>query len=383
MAKKANPVQQKQRAVCVVFSWMRAWNIDARLPEAPNEGDLVVCGRQVVLREDRQPGGHDIALAPSAILGSDLKATLAELHRLTERLGYGAPSGFRNVSGTTRANPDDYLGVSMRLTPFGRTPNIPEEDLKKWMPTLKRESDRAARRCGAILANMSLDKEDLKNIGLVYLMNFLSRHAPLGDEKATGKQLTMSLLQEYGRWADVTIRHLKNVSAHVAAGLPLDAIVGAPHPLAHVEGADHESTTGRDSERFGELNLVGTYVMDMEGAIDAARGAPAEDAEPTFASSEEWEKYERRQAMREGRYLAKRRRNAKAALDLALSEMPHDRMVFVLSEVVDSHFQNPEAREEAARRLEEHRETCPQCATSTAPSGDARTPARTESVQPA
>lgn len=380
MAKKSNPVQQKQRAVRVVFSWMRSWNIDVRFPEALDEGDLVVDGKRVVFRDDRQAGEFDFALSPSAVIGPDMRATLSELHRLTQHLGRGAPAGFRDVTGMTRASPDDYLGVSMRLTPFGRTPNIPEEDLRKWLPTLKREADRAARRCGAILANMSLDKDDLKNIGLVYLMNFLSRHAPVGDEKATGKQLTMSLLQEYGRWADVTIRHLKNVSARVAAGLPLDAIVGAPHPLARVEGADYEASAGDTPDKS---NIVGTYVMDMEDAIDASRTAQPEDDEPVFASNEEWEKYERRQAMREGRYLAKRRRNAKAALDLALSEMPHDRMVFVLSEVVDSHFQNPEAREEAARRLEEHRETCSRCATSTAPSGDARTPVRTESVQPA
>lgn len=376
MAKKSNPIQRKQKAVCVVFSWMRAWDIPARLPEALDEGDLVVGEKRVVLREDRQPGEYDLALAPSAILGSDLKTTLAELHRLTQALGRGAPSGFRNVSGNGRAASSDYLGVSMRLTPFGRTPNIPETDIQKWLPTLKREADRAARRCESILWNMGLDKKDLFNIGLVYLTNFLSRHQPLGDEKATGRELTLSLIQQYGRWADVTIRHLKNVSARVAAGLPLDTMVGSPHPLAHVESGNWEDSSGED---FAERAMVGTYTMDFDRIDEPVK----DDGEPDFASVEDEEKYRRRQAMRDGRYQAKRRRNAKAALDLALAEMPHDRLVFVLNEVVESHFQHPDAREEAARRLEAHRETCPLCATSSGPSGDARTPGRTESVEPA
>lgn len=344
MPKQVNPIQVKNKAVCVVFSWMRAWDIEARLPERQSEGDLVVGGKAVTLSES--PTETDLTLSPAAILGADLNATLTELHRLTQFLGRGKPAGFRNVTGMTRASPDDYLGVSMRLTPFGRTPNIPAEDILKWRPVLKREADRAARRCAGILFNMGLDRQDLFNIGLVYLTNFLARHQSLGNEDETGKHLTMSLMQQYGRWANVTIRHLKSV-APVTAGLPIDFVMGSPCPNSSLEDAH-----GTDREA--------SYTFDPEmSAVEQAD-------EPQFSSVEEEQSWLRRKAMKDGRYHAKRRRNAKAALDLALAEMPHDRMLFVLSEVRDSDFHHPDAREEAQRRIIAHQGECAACVTSTA-----------------
>jgi hypothetical protein len=350
--RKVNPVQLKNKAVCVVFSWMRAWGIDARLPERPGEGDIVVGGKRIVLQEDRRPGEYDLSISPSAVLGSDLKVTIAELHRLTDFLGKGKPAGFRNVTGKERAKPDDYLGVSMRLTPFGRTPNVPDADLKRWLPTLKRESDRAARRCAGILASMGLDKGDLYNIGLVYLTNYLSRHQTLSNEKVNGANLTLSLIQQYGRWADITIRHLKNVSP-VSSGLPLDLLVGAPCAGARIDEGVRHVYADDDS---GESESVMSYTMDFE-----RRDEPEGDEPEDFPSEEARLKYERSVSMKEGRYLAKRRRNAKAALESGLSEMSHDKMVYVLREVRDSNFHHPEAREEAHRRLDAHSRGCKTC----------------------
>lgn len=350
--RRVNPVQLKNKAVCVAFSWMRAWGIDARLPERPDEGDIVVGGKRIVLQEDRRPGEYDLALSPSAILGFDLKATLAELHRLTKFLGKGEPEGFRNVTGKERAKSSDYLAVSMRLTPFGRTPNIPEADLKRWLPTLKREADRASRRCAGILASMGLDVDDLYSIGLVYLSNYLARHRTLGNDKMTGGGLTMFLVQQYGRWADLTIRHLKNVSP-VSSGLPLDILVGSPCTGGRVEEGVRHVYVDDDS---GEDESVMSYVMDFE-----PQSEPEDDEPEVFLSEEDRLRWERKKVMNEGRYLAKRRRNARAALEAGLSEMSHDRMVYVLREVRDSNFHHPEAREEAHRRLSTHTKNCETC----------------------
>lgn len=349
--RKINPVQVKNKAVCVVFSWMRAWGIDARLPERPDEGDIVVGGKSIVIQEDRRPGEFDLSLSPSAVLGSDLKVTLAELHRLTKFLGKGRPAGFRDVTGTKRAKSDDYLGVSMRLTPFGRTPNIPAADMKRWLPTLKREADRAARRCSGILASMGLDRDDLMSIGLVYLSNYLSRHQTLANDKVNGANLTLSLIQQYGRWADITIRHLKNVSP-VASGLPLDLLVGTPCAGAVVD--DGTRTIFADDPDDGTEQVM-SYTMSFEKSDEP------EDDEPEFATEADRLKWERKQVMKDGRYLAKRRRNAKAALESGLAEMPHDRMVYVLREVQDSNFHHPEARMEAHRRLNAHQSGCKTC----------------------
>jgi hypothetical protein len=340
MARPVNSINVKNKSVCVVFSWMKAWGIEVRLPERSNEGDLVADGRSVALEEHPSPTS-DLTISLSAVLGPDLQVTLAELHRLTEFLGRGKPAGFRNATGLTRASPDDYLGVSMRLTPFSRTPNIPTADVMKWMPTLKKEADRASRRCSGILFNMGLDKNDLLSIGLVYLSNYLCRHQTPGNEKVTGENLTLSLRQQYGRWADVTIRHLKKV-APISAGFPIDFVMGAPCPNSSLEdahGTDHEAS----------------YVFNPE----VSEEEPEE--EPEFSSSEEEEKWHRRQANKETRYMSRRRRNAQAALELGLSEMGHDRMVEVLREVQTSEFQHPDARDEAKRRLVKHQAACESC----------------------
>jgi hypothetical protein len=342
MPKKVSPVQLKTRSACVVYSWMRAWNIPVRLPEVHSEGDLVVDDKSVVFREDGERGGFDIALSSSAILGANLNATLAELHRVTDLVGRGRPAGFRNVTGMGRASPSDYLGVSMRLTPFSRAPNIPEEDIVRWRPVLKREADRAARRYAGILFNMGLDRQDMFNIGLVFLVTYLNRHQALGDDRINGAQLTLSLHQRFGRWAAVTVKHLKSV-APITSGLPVDALVGSPCPNSVLEDSH-----GTDREA--------SYTFSPESLDE-----PDTDEEPDFTSDEAEQKYLHSKAMKEGRYMAKRRRNAKAALDSMLEEMPHDRMVFVLAEVAESDFQHQDARDEAVRRLCDHKSSCSGC----------------------
>jgi hypothetical protein len=361
MSRIINPTTYKQKAVCVVFSWMRSWKIDVRLPTSPDEGDIVVGDKRIVLCEGATPPEYDLSLSPSAILGTDLKATLVELHRLTEFLGRGSPEGFRKNTNIKRASPNDYLGVSLRLTPFARTPNIPEADVLKWMPVLKREADRAGRRCRGILYNMGLDRNDLMSIGLVYLVTYLNRHQTLGNDQVNGGNLTRSLMQRYGRWASVTIRHLKKV-APITSGIPIDAIMGSPCPNSIMwdsHGTDREASYTFNPEI-------------MDGKVDN---------EPTFFSIEQEQNWLRRKAMKDGKYLAKRRRNAKAALDLALEEMPHDRMVFTLSEVIASDFQHPDARIEAHKRLDLHQNNCDTCRiTSTDQTEDTKTSGPTLSV---
>jgi hypothetical protein len=341
MAKKINPTSLKNKAVCVVFSWMKSWGIDVRLPQSPEEGDLVVDGRRVVFVEDRLPGDFDFALSPSAILGSDLQPTLAELHRLTQFLGRGAPEGFRQDTGIKRAHPDDYLGVSMRLTPFGRTPNLPTSEFAKWEKVLKREADRAARRCRSLLYSMGLDRDDLKSIGLVYLSNYLHRHQTLDNDQVNGANLTLSLMQQYGRWADVTIRHLKDVSP-TTVGVPINFILGSPCPNSYID------------DIYGS-NFEASYTFDLENK------SPPIEEEPDFNTPEEAARWHHKRAIQEGRYQAKRRKNATAALESGLSELPHDRMVYILNEVAESHFQDTDARDEARRRLRDHQTNCVIC----------------------
>jgi len=341
MARKVNPIQAKNRAICVTYSWLRSWGIDVRAPKDGEEGDLIVGGKVIVIQEDSAPGNFDFSLSSSAILGSNLDDTLAELHKLTEFLGLGSPEGFRKVT-STRANTHDYLGVSMRLTPFSRTPNLPTSDIRKWMPVLMKEVNRAFRRCEGILYNMGLEKKDLVTVGLVYLTNYLNRHQLLKDEKITGANLTLSLRQQFGRWAGVTIKHLRGV-APITSGMPIDFVMGSPCPNSRFV-----KSPGEDCATSYEFNLE-----SLE--------SPEEEPEPQFDSEEVKQKWFHKKEVKDNRYYTNRRRNAKIALEQALSDMPHDKMLSVLNEVKNSEFQHPDARAEAKRRIAAHQKTCSSC----------------------
>jgi hypothetical protein len=331
----------KGKAVIVVESALRAWGIEYRMPRSPQEADLVVKGKRVAV------GGSadaDIVLDPVAVLASDLETVKAELHRLTEYLGLGKLGGFRNVTGLERAKSEDYEATSMRLTPFGRTLNPTEADIKKWAYYVKRESDRAAYRYTGLLNAMAMSKEDLYSIGLVYLCTFLSRHRSGKNEKADAAYLTHFLQQEFRRWATVTTAKLKNI-APATAGLPVDLVVGAPCGNA----------------TFGEESSEAAYTFDIE----VPEGETV--LEPVFNTVEDAERYERKRQMQEGRYKAQRQRNALMALEDGLASLSHDRFVEALSEVICSGQNgNPDvfdvdAKEEAQRRFDAHMEECPAC----------------------
>lgn len=358
MAKRVNPMAMKSKAVCTVYYWMRAWGIPARMPATLHEGDLVVDNHAVVLSDDSSAASGGFVLDPGAILGSDVRVTVAELHRLTDFLGRGKPAGFRAATGAQRARSDDYLATSMRLTAFARTPNVPEADLQAARATLKREAQRAARRFRGILAKASLDWQDLYSIGMVFVTNYLSRYADLTDKNTNGKHLTLHLQQEFGHWAEVTVKYLSK-RAPSTSGIPVELLVGTPAP-----GAVQVRCQLSESDD-GERSFDVSYVPDQEDEADVP------EEEPHFDTVEEQERWFRSRTRKQDLYRAKRQRAVRTALADGLAGMPHDKMVAALrAVVVDEHFQHPDARELADQLLYNHMKACPTCPKPEARRGD-------------
>ena len=180
----------------------------------------------------------------------------------------------------------------------------------------------------------------MTTIGLILMLNYLGRYQNLTDIKHNGAQLTLSLIQQFGRWADVTNEYL-NRHQPIYLGLPIDAIVGTPTPGAKI---------------IDNTNTEVGYIFDPESLEAESR-----DPLPKFSSESKatvWLKTQEKQSHKEAN---KRRLAAKNKLDTSLSAMPHNRMIYILGEIAASHFQHPDARLEASRRLNKHQQTCMTC----------------------
>jgi hypothetical protein len=355
-ARKGSPMRpavgETSKAVTVAASWGKGWGLRVVVPPGHEDADLVIEGMKVRVcpgdgsRCERTPCGSSCAVDGAVVLSAkklnsrNVDEAVREMWKLTTAVGAGQPGPFRKASSVLRASSDDYEATSLRLTPFQRVPNPPAEVLKKHEPIVRREANRAAKRYPRILQQMSMEEGDLYTAGLVYLCNYLHRYQNLHDEQRNGANLTLSLQQEYRRWATVTCEKLKDVS-FCSAGVPITEVVGAP--VAGVQFTEAGS-------------IEASYSMDP-----AAAPAPVERPEPVFTSDRERKQYEKRKALEEGHYIKARQAAHAQELEDLLGGLGHDEYVESLAAVINEERHPVEAREEAGRRMRAHLETCESC----------------------
>jgi hypothetical protein len=232
--KKLFSLSDQKRAICVAHSWLSSWGLES-IPLV--DGCLMVEGKRVDLTVS---GKHaDISLDGRKLIGRDVDQTIAECKRVSDLCGKATPPKPRKTMGTIRAKKGDYEGISMRLTPFERTSNPKESEIKKWEPIVRRERDIAYRRYRQLCKTFVMDRDDLYSIGLVYLCIYLHRHRCLTSSKIDGGLLTLFLRQEYSRWAKVTTEKLKRVKVDMS-GLPLDILIGTPATSVEICGSTNK-----------------------------------------------------------------------------------------------------------------------------------------------
>lgn len=333
-----------KKAINIAYSWLNGWGLKVELDKG-KINTLLVEGVKVTVDSNRQPSSKNTLILESAkLLSRDPEDAILECWAVTTAVGAGCPSGHRTVIQKLRASSSDYEATSMRLTPFGRTANPTNAELKKWAPIVKREADCAARRYYGICQTMQEDKDDLWSIGMTYLCTFLHRHRDLGSETHTGACLTLFLRQEYARWANVTCERLKNI-AFSGSGVPIEEITSSP-----VEGAVLYNTQKKKAHA--------SYTCEP-GERDVLENSSVDFKKIPEAAIESW----RRKIERLSNAEAKgRQQSAAADLNDRLLALTHDKLHDKLLEVIDSEHCNYEAQKEAKRQFIKHTLGCPSCA---------------------
>jgi hypothetical protein len=313
-------VEQDYKATTVAYSWAESWGLRVQVGPTPNS--LVVEDKLVQVGGKGRDGC--LRLDEKKLNSKDVEQVISEMWKLTEKLGFGRPNGFRNGTGTVRARVADYEATSMRLTPFERTPNPPAWLIQKQMAIINREARRAAYRYRHILDEISSDEGDMKSIALVYLTIYLNRHRDLEDAHKSGGNLTLFLRQEFARWASVTRRYLRNISFE-SQGIELSATIGKP-----VCGAEISS---------GNSWVEPNYTPPAHAPVQLADAEAV--AQEKNRNSRRVEQIEKQEGL--------------------LSSMTHHQWVEVMSGVINGTSHPKEAQDEAKRRMKEHCQKCETC----------------------
>jgi hypothetical protein len=311
VSKPKKPRNVVGKASCVASSWFSSWGAKVEY----RGQDLVVDGQ--VLRFAEEP--TEDALDAKALASNSVDKVLGELHKVSEKLGYGKPRTVRILGDTeeVRASKTDYEAVAMRLTQFVRTANPPPQVLREYAWIVKREAQRAHRRHYSVFTAMSMTWEDIYQMGMVLAVNHYHHYmTQKWDSECNNKFLVHHLQQGLERVAKVTALKAKNI-LFSGDGVPLDQQISTPIPGAPITAFN------------------GEYSYELPESVEEPEGLKT----PAKA----------------------RQIKARAVLTAKLSEMPHDSMVLALETVVKSTFCDYSAREHARKMLDEHRQKCGEC----------------------
>lgn len=318
----------KSKAIAVTNAWLSSIGVSVELPAAGSTSDLVVGGievRFITGVEDDSP--MSISLDVAKVAGVRIQDTLAELHKLTSKLGLGTPLRPRTDETVTRMRNDDYDGVSMRLTQFHRTVNPPKSVMDEFFPIIQRESHRAARRYAHVMHQMSLDVDDLVSVGIVFFTNYWNQYPQLGPNGINKKFVVFALQQQFSRWYTVTRKKLRSI-LFPHHGVPISEFTASPMPGV---------------ECYRDADGEAAYYADPVEAIAYMEG----DEEP-----------------RPPKVTVIKRKEIAAKQNKNLSEMPHDKLVETLEFYSKSEVTDSAARREAAKRLRIHKAHCSVCSPS-------------------
>lgn len=347
-------LSEGNKAIVVAASWAASWGLKVVVPKSRDGVDLLVEGRSVkVCLGDKCSSPCSCSRAGAIVLQAKklnsrrAEDAVEEMWAVTTAVGRGRPTAFRKTSKVLRASSDDYEATSLRLTPFQRVPNPRPAQLKEYEPIVRREANRAAKRYRRLLQQMSMDEGDLYTAGLVYLCNYLHHYQNLHDGHHNGANLTLSLKQEFRRWASVTFKKLKGITL-CPAGVPVSEMTGTPMVGARL----NEEALPSGESRRPEVS----YSFDLDSLNDSP-----EPPEPVFADEGERGRHERRAIREEARFVKARQAAHAKELEDLFDGMTHDAYVEALSGVINQERHPIEAREEASRRMEAHRETCRPC----------------------
>lgn len=274
-----------------------------------------------------------VSVLGSALLDADLKVAMEAFHSVTSAAGYGKPMPrFRGERPAQRVKDSD-LAV-LRHRNLYRAPNPNDALLRDYeQNVLKNMAGEFQRTWRGLLETMLVDRDDLMSMMRVWTVAFLHEgRSPYASAETNRRLLATNLRQRFSEF----VRHLKRQRALQQPSYD-DYLLATTGGLKEErEAYDHDSEQGHiedlvDLDRSERKHLSAADRKLLKMALGLKRNSLVHRSE------------------------------APARLDDQLACLPHDEMVYLLTEAAESEHIAPEARLLAARRLEEHRKTCAAC----------------------
>lgn len=395
----------KNKALCVLHSWLKSMGTDIRFPKEGETGDLICNGhiiRLSVVTDKREKK----ATLP---LPEDLVAGEAFCHRCGKRsVNVGEEFGFRNMtkkSDRVNGKPDHILPQSQCCSCRGAVNNkTPQLTLQRKTGEFKRldllklaDSDPnvAIREIHRFTHSIGLGKP-LK----ARVTDLVARMATNDYEgvslRLTQFQKTVNPPDSIMRQYDPLIRQIANRMAFRYAGLcrriGMDA--GDLTTMGRVYFVNHwhlyaEKNEGGLNEKFLVNSLKQQFSrwykvtwgllrnVDDAGSglsVDNYVGQPVAGGEASKNNLGEAIYSVPMEELLSGEEIVaaasvemsdsaaqKVRKDIVTALESRLASMPHDRWVSTLKEVTENEFLAYDARQEAGRRLRKHADGCDSC----------------------
>jgi hypothetical protein len=326
-----------------------------------------------------------IAIKAEDITSYDFNVALSAFWSVTEAAGYGRPLPVdRGPAPTGRVRYTTHFeDVYLRHTILRRSPNRSEADLEPYMPTMRSAARRAFYHWNSVFRPMGFDVEDLQNIGVAYLLEFMHNYAYSKVAEDRIKLLNTFLNQRFGECAKICYKKALNATALPTMVKPdtlltsddgeeisyidtyaesdtdpADADYEPGKYILRLKKADGSFTDSKLEVRPAKMLGVDLYIngsmLPRSQAETLREGLAAGRIQ--ILPFPEVEKLEEEA----GESALDRRLRARAELHAKLESMPPDRREIAISYAALSRDYDPDARREARRLAEEL--ACPKCA---------------------
>lgn len=305
---------KNSHAVCVLGSWLRNCNVPYSI-QYESDCDIIVqgltCDIKICVFAGILPGNtHDITIMASDITGKDRTLAFRNFHYITEAAGYGSPIPVDRGAGLNKKPiyHEDFELVAMRHTQFRTAPNPKPEHLKGYRPIVENTASSFLRNNQAICTINLLELDDLLTYAMTWTINYIGHweipYPSYSNENPA--KLRAYLQQCFVEFRGLLLKKSKNC-----------------HP------------SKATIEAVGQMPIV---LSPYEEELDITE-PPEEDPKDVLA----------------------RRKNADILLSHYLADLPHDRMLELLTEASENLEIDPDAADEAYKRLLKHQKTCGIC----------------------
>jgi hypothetical protein len=325
------------RAVSLVKSWLKAVGIGfesgveigvdivAQLADGGSRGLQVDCGESAPAPEGT------VILQGAAFTGRKIADAYLAFEALQRALGYNPKVAVDRgpVPETKLSYHENFEDVAFRHSELRRSPNPSTEDLTKYDACLKKATWNFIRMNQVLVCDNMLEFGDLFTYAQVWTINYLTYYQVPAEQDTHSnneRKLYSYVWQRYGELRGLLMKTAKNqfVDAETVAISMSDMCLTA--------GWEHDQPMRKTNAREAVASSVWSVSQSEDSGQETGSGSKAG-----------------------------RKRTAEETLVKKLAEMPHDRMVEVLTEAVENDRIHPDARREARNRLRSHSQTCPSC----------------------